>query len=209
MGVGSVIGCVIGIGPGWEECARNTATAMERCTGVECRAITDWLTVPLNHPSWEKCRLQERFPGEDLLIFDADLMPIVRWNPRVYAEDKLHDIAMARDEHSKAVKAECVKYALSWQSYCNAGLIIIKKDCPVLRDALTMYPNGGSWAEQTAVNICVTPSRRRILPRRLNVITRYGRITPRARSGACNPHFVGVGKDPARLLAIQKELLRV
>lgn len=204
-----MIGCVIGIGPGWEECAQNAALMMAGCTGIECRVITDWLGDPLVHPSWEKCRLQDRFPGEDLLIFDADLIPRVSWNPRVYIKYKSFDIAMAYDERSEHVARECKTWGINSRRYCNAGLIVIKHDCPFLKDAFNLYPNGGSWAEQTAVNVSIRQCKLRILPRRLNEITRYGRITPRATSGLCNPHFVGVGKDPARLLAIQKELWNV
>lgn len=158
-----MLGVVVGIGPVWQECAEEAARRMRRYTGLECAVVSDYPAnvqlPPDANPSWLKLWVQEHlFPGEDLLLFDADLFCLKPWDP-VEALGS-HDLAwvLAKPFHVQGgfslpkLKQECERYDLDIDRYSNCGLIIIKSSCTVLRDSRKFCPDYGSWLEQTGVN---------------------------------------------------------
>jgi len=161
-----MIGVVIGIGPVWQECAEDAAVRMQRYTGLKCHVVSDWprsvRLPPSTNPSWLKLWMQEcLFPGEDLLLFDADLFCRKPWDPAEALG--IHDLCwvLAKPFHTRGVFSfpkldrECEECGLDMDRYGNCGLMLIKSSCTILKEAQKFCPVYGSWLEQTGVNRAV------------------------------------------------------
>lgn len=198
-----MLGVVIGIGSGWKRCAERSAFLMHLNTGLECRVVSErpngW---ELDKPSWLKLWLQDEFPGQDLMIFDADMISIRPWDP--VEQLGVYDMAWAVDR-GRAVAGECLSRGLDPATYGNSGLVLIRAGCQILQRSREYYPDRSAWFEQTAVNLTVQSEhdfRVRLMSDLYNFLIRGPRC-PRAgascRAQAYNLHFVGLHKNPKRL----------
>lgn len=179
-------GVTIGIGDVWKEIAEVAAARMCLHTGLKCSVIQNWPSeIPevnlLSNPSWLKLWIQERlFPGEDLLIFDADLFCVRDWDPVAELEDyemawvAEADSGFDRERTLELLSNECRQFHLPVDRYGNGGFLIIRSGCKVLQEARKFFPNYGSWLEQTGVNQAVhdLKPRVRFLPPEFNFIVK-------------------------------------
>ena len=203
-----MLGITLGIGRGWKECAERAAKAMARQTNLECLVVSKRPSgCKVESPSWSKLWLQEEFPDQDLMIFDADMISIRPWNPVKQLGD--YDMAWVADR-SPQVPAECFKRRLDPTKYCNGGLILIRVGCSILQQTQKRYPDPSAWYEQTAINLTVQSEhsfRVRLMPNKYNLIVRK-HLHLKTMTGtyrqAYNLHFVGLSNTPERLEAISK-----
>ena len=203
-----MLGVTIGIGPGWRECAEGAAKAMSRHTNLECLVVSEcpsgW---EIGSPAWLKLWLQDKFPNQDLMIFDADMISIQPWNP--VAQLGNYDMVWVADR-SPQVLTECFKRRLDPTKYCNSGLILIRAGCSILQQTQKRYPDPSAWYEQTAINLTVQSEhgfRVRLMPNKYNVIVRrhlHLKATTSTYRQAYNLHFVGLSNTSERLEAISK-----
>ncbi len=203
-----MLGVVIGIGSEWEKCAKRSASLMHSKTGLECHVVSEWPNEQeLVNPSWAKLWLQDEFPGQDLMIFDADMIAIRSWDP--VEQLGVYDMAWVLDRGPPS-SAECLRRGLDPARYGNGGLILIQAGCQILQQSREYYPDRSAWFEQTAVNLTVQSKHDfqvRLMPGPYNFLVR-GRRHPKAGAScyaqAYNLHFVGLHKDPKRLKRLFK-----
>jgi len=204
-----MLGVTLGIGSkGWGECAHRMAVRMESMTGVQCVAVTEGPTSPLVHPSWAKLWLQDAYPGEDLMIFDADLYACCPWDPRSLL--KGYNLAWVQNRNRRAVK-ECKHYRLDLDRYATSGLLLIESGCPVLKEAQRYYPSYGPWYEEVPLNEVVQLGDMQVnlLPEKFNYLYYYrDPLADALGSNPINLHLVGLRGDLRRLLAVEEEVAR-
>jgi hypothetical protein len=156
----NIRGFCIGTGE-WAHVAMRAALQMEAMTGVTCQVV-DRVDSNLRHSSWHKLNLLRDYPGETLLIFDADLWCTRPWRPQDFAGTGL---AMVPEPPTRAVRLECALYHVPETRYFNGGLIIADARArEVFAAAKKLHPNYGSWLEQTALNHNIAALRYPITP---------------------------------------------
>ena len=198
-----MLGVTIGIGSKWKECAERAAFLMRLNTGLECYVVSalprDW---EINEPHWFKLWVQDQFPGQDLMIFDADIISTQSWNP--VKQLGSYDMAWVLDR-GPSVLAECVRRGLDSTKYGNSGMILIKSGCSILQQSRNYYPDMSAWFEQTAINLTVQSHHNfqvKTLSNRYNLLIRK-HCHQKAIAGhykqSYNLHFVGLYSSPERL----------
>jgi len=210
-----MIGVTIGIGAEWEALARKTAKRMEDTTGLRCYVITadDY---GCTHPSWLKCHIHRIFPDEDsYFVFDSDILPLREWSPRLlFANTRRPFIGVPEPSFNPDIRKECEIHGLGYPDlYINGGLLIYGREHTWIWDRVwSMHPNGGSWQEQTALNLVLADQHIEMmrLPRHFNLIAQRGKIkSVYARStlrDAINVHTCAM-KDPAKISALHDRIL--
>lgn len=208
-----MIGVTFAIGPGWKECGEFAAIRMAETTGLRCDVISEWPEDPgqLVNPSWLKLWAQEWYPGEDLMLFDSDIVSMKRWDPVAMLDG--YDFAFAREYvHYEKLLAEVQRLHFDPWRYGNCGLILIKAGCTVLEESRKYYPAYGTWLEQTGVN-------KRLQERpdlKVNLFPRaYNRLWPAYRpqdkvglKHQVNLHFCNLKGNAAKLAQIQQAMTR-
>jgi hypothetical protein len=146
-----MLGIVVGVGEGWRERAEWAACRMNGMTGIPC--VVAYETRPGMHPSWGKLWLPEKYCEDSYMIFDADMLPMKRWNPEKIFKESGRRFMACRDVNSQAVHNESKSFCIPIDRYLNCGLMIFGGEhFPVLEEARKRVPSYGSWLEQTAVN---------------------------------------------------------
>ena len=210
-----MIGVSIGIGPGWQECARFAALRMSRMTGLECHVVTHpHRTTEVAHPSWLKCWVTEMFPAEDsFCLFDADLLPLRPWDPAGLFEKLGRPFLAVPEDNTLPVYNECMRYQLPpWDWYVNGGLTIFGREhASIWQTVWKLHPRFGSWLEQTALNHVLRDVGLPVcrLPRRFNHLLHGDYAAAPALAQApdlVNLHADSLGGDASRLVTLQKQL---
>lgn len=206
-----MLGLTLGIGPqGWGECATRAASRMESMTDVRCVVVTNWPDTPLVHPSWAKLWLQDIYPGEDLMIFDADLLACRPWDPVEMLQG--YGLAWVRNRNRRAAE-ECKRYGLNLDRYATSGLLLVKADCPALKEARKYYPEYGPWYEEIPLNDVEQQGRFHVhlLPEEFNRFYYLGKgagdsLAETMKSNPVNLHLVGLRGSPRRMSSVEKEI---
>ena len=208
-----MLGVTIGIGQGWSECARHSASQMFAQTGIECLVIDHYPKIvprSCRNPAWVKLWVQQHLDSigikEDLMIFDADLFCCSPWDPRECLGS--YDFAWCIDP-SKQIPAECDRLQLSRDHYGNSGLMLIKNGCKVLEVARKRFPSYGSWAEQSAVCEAVQNDlelKVKHLDPKFNRLVRKYQLPKALNISGVNLHFVGLLGDTELLRNTQRRL---
>ena len=203
-----MLGVVIGIGSEWKKCAKRSAFLMHSNTGLECHVVSEWPNGrELANPSWLKLWLQDEFPGQDLMIFDADMIAIQPWNP--VEQLGTYDMAWVSDRGPQS-SAECLNRGLDPAKYGNGGLILIRAGCRILQQSRKYYPDRSAWFEQTAVNLTVQSGHDfqvRLMPDLYNFLVRrrhHSKAVAGDYAQAYNLHFVGLHNSSTRLKRLFK-----
>jgi hypothetical protein len=193
-------GLCIGTGD-WFWVARRAAAQMAKMTGLPCDVV-DRVDSNLVHSSWHKLNLLRDYPGETLLIFDADIWCTQPWQPQDFAASGL---AMVPEAGVPSIRLECALYGLQVGRYCNGGLLIVDARArDVFAAAKRLHPQYGLWMEQTAVNRCISDANfpLQLMPRSLNWLVDPGlSLAEIGATPATNLHFAG-HKTTQRLHAI-------
>lgn len=217
-----MIGVTFAIGKGWKECGDVARFQMEKMTGVPCVLIDQWpdweglpeVPVPMKpgmpfNPSWLKLWAQENFPGEDLLIFDSDIVSCKPWDPVAMLDG--YDFVFAREYVHQPLYREARELDFDPFRYGNCGLMIIKADCKVLEEARQHFPEYGTWLEQTAVNKVLQEHpevRVRLLPRAYNRLWPTSEGIPHLhRAGQTNLHFCALRGNAQKLRIYQRQMI--
>jgi hypothetical protein len=149
------LGITIGIGSNWKGAATRAAMRMQENTGIEC-IVLDEDPIGLSNPSWLKAFLIDLYPKYDrLMIFDADLIPLQKWNAKEIIEEA-GELMVGVVDTGDGVKEECINYGLDPEAYINGGLLITGPHHKKLWERVKRgYPRYGRWLEQTALNKAV------------------------------------------------------
>lgn len=209
-----MIGVTIGIGEGWQEIARKAALRMQEMTGIEC-LIWSKTDKYVCNPSWLKCDifgpwdLDPIKAHDEIMIFDADILPMKPWNPLTYCQgDNFHFAGVA--EFTAPVWDECQRFGVPFGQYFNCGMFIIHRRAKsALEWAGRKHPEYGSWLEQTAINVGLQKMGYPLthMPAELNYLLwptrdKYDRESLQSRP-EINLHAASLNGDVARLKQIQ------
>ena len=107
----------IGVGPVWRRMAELAAESVRRRTGLETRVLGEeaMARCRVRSPHFLKLRLFELFPeAEHILYFDADMIFLQQWDPRVFAGrgeficvlDRAEDEDIRREAHMVDLPAD-------------------------------------------------------------------------------------------------------
>lgn len=208
-----MIGVVFGIGKEWAEAARVTAMRMESLTGLPCRVIEED-PFDLESPAWLKLRVFDLIEPEvqEVLVFDADLLPLRPWDPRTLYEQTDRPFIAVPDVDSVAVMNECVGFGVPWPGqYINSGLFIAgRQHDAMLQRAFGRQPRFGNWQEQTSLNVAIFETRTEVLrlPRTFNTLLWPNGDDMRPEALRARPeitlHAASLFGDVARLREIQE-----
>lgn len=195
-----MIGICIGVGDGWAGLARAAAARMQSLTGLQCVAWTEleWVGV---HPSWQKARVFDQWPNEDeFLVFDADVVPIAPWNPRLMFAMMGRRFVGVPEDNRAPVLMECTNFRLPFPDwYINGGLLMFGREhIPVWQWVWERCENGyGSWLEQTALNEALYRTKTEVvrLPRVYNTLMHGERNVERLRERIRVERVVNVHLD--------------
>lgn len=193
----------IGIGPGWRAIAQAAVNRMSEMTGLEGRVV-DEMFFPCIHPSWLKCHLLKRFPGEDLLVMDADIIGLQMWNPKGIFEAMRRAFCAVPEDRFKSVLDECEETGIPWPDwYVNGGLLMFGPEHQPLWDFVwRKHPKCGRWLEQSAINLGLLDTGIEIcrLPKKFNFVTHEGQINCNdlRKADAVNLHVSSCNVDQLR-----------
>jgi hypothetical protein len=119
----------IGVGPVWRLIAELAAESVRGRTGLETRILgeEDMARCRVRTPHFLKMRLFELFPeAEHILYFDADMIFLQQWDPRVLAGRG--EFICVRDRADEAnVRREAQLSSLPSNMYFNSGLFIANR----------------------------------------------------------------------------------
>lgn len=199
-----MIGLTIGTGD-WRAVAERSAAQMQAMTGIECHVV-DKVDSRLVHASWHKLNLLRDYPGQTLLIFDADIWCQKRWRPHDWLS---RGLAMAPEVVNAPIEKESALYGLSASHYYNAGLLICDNRCRELfHDAMKLHPRYGTWLEQTALNRAIIDLKQPIteLPQTYNHLVSIDLPADKLKAlHSTNLHFAG-RKTVQQLHAVYDQL---
>lgn len=219
-----MLGVCIGLGPEeWGRAAEWSAARMQMLTGVQCIAVKTPPEERAVHPSWYKCqvslRLHQATAGvpddETIFIFDADLIPLRPWNPHLVFDGRF--AAVAEPPNNPWIDQECRKWKV-YREYFNTGFIASNGSHRSLwQRTWAFHPDGGSWAEQTAMNLAAQEANTpvNILPLSFNTLRRPFHedlsVPALLDTGATNVHFAGLkGRvDIVRNVQMEIDRLRI
>jgi hypothetical protein len=205
------IAIVIGVGNGWDKAAENTAAAITENTGMKAVTLTSD-PIGLANPSWLKCHLLDLFPGYDRYwAWDADLLPIGKWDPAKIYEAIGDRFAACLDFPSPEVERERFNYRLP-ENYINGGLLCFTPEHRrVFERTMRGHPAYGSWLEQTALNQAIQTELGEValLPQRLNKLFFWMKGEPlhipnEQAAGTLGIHVCSLGGNADALLRIQE-----
>lgn len=206
-----IVGFCIGVGEGWLDRAKWAIERMEEMTGIRSE-IFEGFTGKWYHPSWGKLEIAQL--NTDMMIFDADILPMKPWNPEALYEQNGKKMLMCRDVASNEVIQECKNFKLRTDRYFNGGLIICgPHHKPIFDRAAKRHPQYGSWLEQTALNEAIQHYGDKViaeLPRAYNTLLwpNVDDLSPKALkdSHCVNMHAASLNGDWRKLKAIQDSL---
>jgi hypothetical protein len=121
-----MLAVTIGVGK-YAEMALHAAAAVRRHTGLETFIIGDeqfggsGLTVP-HHL---KFRLFDLVDADQLMYFDADLVPLNPWDPKSVADPQA--ITAVRDRVDSNVRGDAERAGVRFEDYFNSGLFMISR----------------------------------------------------------------------------------
>lgn len=117
------VAVTIGVGR-FEHLARRAADEMRQMTGLETVVLgPEHLEASgLEHPSFLKFRLFDLVDAENILWFDADMVPLAPWSPQEFFGNPA--IVAVRDRMLGTVLQEAEDWKIPPAEYFNAGLFI-------------------------------------------------------------------------------------
>lgn len=126
---GTFLAVTIGVGPVWRVMAELAAESVRRRTGLETRILGEeaMARCRMSSPHFLKMRLFEEFPeAEHILYFDADMIFLQQWDPRVFAGRG--EFICVRDRADDGnVQGEAQLAELPEDMYFNSGLFLANR----------------------------------------------------------------------------------
>ena len=117
------VAVTIGVGR-FEHLARRAADEMHQMTGLQTVVLgpEHFEASGLEHPSFLKFRLFDLVDAENILWFDADMVPLAPWSPQEYFGNPA--LIAVRDRMLGTVLQEAEAWEIPPEEYFNAGLFI-------------------------------------------------------------------------------------
>lgn len=117
------VAVTIGVGR-FEHLAQRAADEMRRMTGLETVVLGPqyFEASQLEHPSFLKFRLFDMVDAQNILWFDADMVPLAPWSPQEFFGNPA--LVAVRDRMLGSVLQESDTWRIPPEEYFNAGLFI-------------------------------------------------------------------------------------
>jgi len=117
------VAVTIGVGR-FEHLAQRAADEMRQMTGLETVVLgpDHFAASKLEHPSFLKFRLFDLVDAENIIWFDADMVPLAPWSPQEFFGSPA--LIAVRDRMLGSVFQEADTWEIRPEEYFNAGLFI-------------------------------------------------------------------------------------
>jgi hypothetical protein len=122
-----MIAVTIGVGR-YQAMADYAALAVRKMTGLSTVVLGEdhFANSGLSYPHFLKLRLFDLLDEEDLLFFDADMVCLNSWDPRLFAQRQAI-VAVADRPDQPVVREACATWGIPQGEYFNTGLLILNR----------------------------------------------------------------------------------